>query len=76
MPVLGRLELALQLGDRAIGSSPAGQIALALARVEIARAWSSCSLTFCDGGELFLLAFQAGQRAGLLLEIGQLLLEP
>ncbi len=40
------------------------------------RAWSSCSFSFCALRQLLLLGLPGGgQRVGLLLELGQLLLE-
>ncbi len=73
-----RLELALQIGDAAVGEfAGLGEIALALRLVEVGAGLVERLLDLVGGGELFLLGHPAlGKRVRLLLEVGQLLLQP
>ena len=75
---LGLLELLLQLGDRAIGQL-AGllELALALRDGEFVAGLVELLLEVGGEAELLLLGLPlGGDRGGLLLEAGELLLEP
>jgi hypothetical protein len=67
-------ELLLEFRDAAIGEF-AGALVVArrCALASSARAWSSCSLSFCASDSLSFSAFQRWSVRRLLLEFGELL---